>query len=393
MSSKTKKLLFYPLLILGVLVLFFIVFSYYPRPTEAAGTCPVGMQCLYGWAWSSNIGWISFNCGNLGTCGTADYKVWLDKSVTPNQLHGFAWASNPGVGWIQFDPVGPYPGAPNSSAFVDPSDTTNTIQGWARVCSGSASPSTCSGGAGPGNWDGWIKLSDISPVAYGVTINNAMGELNGYAWGSDVVGWVSFCDKTLPNPYCVSFNPGAQPPLTPAVANITASPSSITRGQPSDLNWSCINSTSAGIDNGVMANQVCNGSCSGTEPVSPVSTTQYTLTCSNGLGDVSYSANVTVSGPSPTPTPIPVANLSAAPQVIARGQSSTLTWSCTDSTSANIDNSVMTNPSCGGVCNGTEKVSPPVSTAYTLTCTSNQGGVSVATQITVKVQVGTIREY
>lgn len=28
-----------------------------------------------GWAWNDVIGWISFNCSNTSTCGTADYKV------------------------------------------------------------------------------------------------------------------------------------------------------------------------------------------------------------------------------------------------------------------------------------------------------------------------------
>jgi len=28
-----------------------------------------------GFAWSENIGWISFNCNNTGSCGTSDYKV------------------------------------------------------------------------------------------------------------------------------------------------------------------------------------------------------------------------------------------------------------------------------------------------------------------------------
>ena len=52
-------------------------------------------------------------------------------------------------------------------------------------------------GAAAGGWDGWIRLSgtatDGSP--YGVSIMNNgsfSNDVNAYAWGGDVVGWVDF---------------------------------------------------------------------------------------------------------------------------------------------------------------------------------------------------------
>lgn len=57
-----------------------------------------------GFAWSQNLGWISFNCngggaGGSNICGTSNYKVTLDPST--GSWGGYAW--NPEVGWISFN--------------------------------------------------------------------------------------------------------------------------------------------------------------------------------------------------------------------------------------------------------------------------------------------------
>jgi hypothetical protein len=57
-----------------------------------------------GWAWDTNLGWISFYCQsgwNEGaTCGSAgiDYGVTIDED---GKFHGYAWSDN--AGWISFD--------------------------------------------------------------------------------------------------------------------------------------------------------------------------------------------------------------------------------------------------------------------------------------------------
>jgi len=60
---------------------------------------------LSGWAWSDNIGWISFNSTN--TNDATDYGVNENPDGT---LVGYAWSSN--IGWIQF---GGLSGFPNGS--------------------------------------------------------------------------------------------------------------------------------------------------------------------------------------------------------------------------------------------------------------------------------------
>src|SRR3989344_3589813 len=92
-------------------------------------------QNTSGWAWSSNIGWIRFNlldcdadgnglsdgaplgCSVTGT-PISDYGVQV--TPTSGELSGYAWSS--GVGWISFNrvdtgtpPASPYNG---SESFV-----------------------------------------------------------------------------------------------------------------------------------------------------------------------------------------------------------------------------------------------------------------------------------
>jgi hypothetical protein len=115
-----------------------------------------------------------------------DYGVNVD-SLT-GDFSGYAWSEN--IGWIKFDPAGPYPGAPSSSATLNLS--TNEVSGWARACAGAVNPD-CTGGTNPdsGGWDGWIKMRGTVPN-YGVSLNPGTKEFLGFAWGSDVIGWISF---------------------------------------------------------------------------------------------------------------------------------------------------------------------------------------------------------
>lgn len=178
---------------------------------KAAGT-----DNVMGFAWSENIGWISFNSLNcdtnsngfidtnaitLGCSGNdnattpvIDYGVNLDAGGT-NNLSGYAWSGN--IGWISFQAgdVAGCPGGGNCQPRLVGSD----FYGWARVL------------ANGGGWDGWISLNsencdiDInnfidvvcggdntttSTINYNIILNGA--DLEGFAWGSNVVGWVSF---------------------------------------------------------------------------------------------------------------------------------------------------------------------------------------------------------
>ena len=135
---------------------------------------------LSGYAWSSNIGWISFNSADGAT-------IQLATTTTTGTFSGYAWSSN--IGWIQFgglagSTVG---GQTTSDATVDLS--TGQVSGWARAVSAVGRTD---------GWDGWIELSGANHLSPdqsgngGVTLDTSNGAFKGYAWGSDVVGWVSW---------------------------------------------------------------------------------------------------------------------------------------------------------------------------------------------------------
>jgi hypothetical protein len=192
-------------------------------------TCPAGQYCvdneciapnLYGFAWSENIGWISFNYKNCdtdnngyidsGACGGDNsttpikiYGVYLPKYGTDGtrNFKGYAWSPN--IGWIKFNPDTTSAPADvinkcgNSPAYLL---FGNTAYGLVRACAGAANPD-CTGGANPaaGGWDGWICLNGYDTQPYHVGLDTGSNEFNGWAWGGGgtsaqnaVVGWISF---------------------------------------------------------------------------------------------------------------------------------------------------------------------------------------------------------
>lgn len=198
-----KKIIF-SVLILGLLVVGVAYFSSSPTPVAAQGAG----EPLTGWGWSSNIGWVSFNCKTAeGVATEADCakKYWVANNA--GVLNGYAWSSN--IGWIDFGPSGGYPSG-NGTQAVSARLTTNGdgLIGWARACSVFVDTDNCAGTLKPaedrGGWDGWISMAGTSVAGgtYGVTRAPA-GEnafrYSGYAWGSLVTGWLTF-DTTQSNP-------------------------------------------------------------------------------------------------------------------------------------------------------------------------------------------------
>lgn len=127
---------------------------------------------LIGYAWSDTIGWIKmFPDGDDSY--TISYGVSFNDST--GVFSGYAWSDN--IGWIDFTPSSGYPESPSHGVELEVDDT---VTGWARALSGADEVD---------GWDGWIKMSD-SGEGYGVSLGE--GSFDGYAWGSDVVGWIDF---------------------------------------------------------------------------------------------------------------------------------------------------------------------------------------------------------
>lgn len=127
---------------------------------------------LTGYAWSDTIGWISLNCSNTSSCGTSNYAVSV---ATNGDLTGYAWSDN--IGWIQFGnlSIGAMPSGSGTTA-TNANFSNGAMSGWIRALSADSL-----------GWDGWISLKGSG---YGVITTN--GVFGGYAWGSDVVGWIDF---------------------------------------------------------------------------------------------------------------------------------------------------------------------------------------------------------
>ncbi|OGD36418.1 hypothetical protein A2850_01980 [Candidatus Azambacteria bacterium RIFCSPHIGHO2_01_FULL_51_74] len=159
---------------------------------------------MMGWAWSDNIGWISFNAQNCDTdwdgfsdggnagcpvAGTLIPNYGINLNLSTYELSGEAW--NNEIGWITFTrsfatngqcaggittecpPAAPY--NTTSDAYIAELKD-GKVQGWARATSGIGE-----------NW-GWLALTGAS---YGVT-NLGASDFQGWAWGGDVMGWISF---------------------------------------------------------------------------------------------------------------------------------------------------------------------------------------------------------
>ncbi len=149
---------------------------------------------LSGWAWSENIGWISFNSTNQG--GGANYGVTV---ASNGRLSGYAWSEN--IGWLTFN-QNDLSGCPKAPCQANFDDNSGQVTGWARAL------------ANGGGWDGWISLSGSN---YGVTVSQC--DWDGYAWGSDVTGWIHFKGSN----YGVS---GSGDACSAFGATLSASPSS-----------------------------------------------------------------------------------------------------------------------------------------------------------------------
>jgi len=93
-----------------------------------------------------------------------------------------------------------------------------------------------------------------------------------------------------PEPVANLGSESSLPPPPSTCDSFTATPSSINLGDSSTLIWTTSNATSVDIDNGVISTDI-----DGSESVSPISTTIYTLTATNASGDsITCSTSVTV---------------------------------------------------------------------------------------------------
>jgi hypothetical protein len=357
-----------------LLAVVFVLGSFALPRTAAASALPVT-----GYAWSDNIGWISFS----GT--TPAYGVSED-SVT-GALSGYAWSDN--LGWITFNAAEVF-GCPSGACAPTVNLSTGNITGWARACSVFASKSLCSGAldGNSGGWDGWIALS--AGNGYAVTQNLSTCAWSGYAWGSDAVGTISM--NGVSPAYGVTVTGCAPADLTAG----PVSPTSATAGTATTFSSTISNtgagSTGAGFTNlfqfdndadhaavtATMTDTSPTVAAGGTD-VSQVSYTfstpgtWYVRTCADN--NVSFVGTITESNEGNNCgvwTAVTVASalsatLSADTYTIDQGQSSTLTWSSTAGATCGAAGG-GTWLSSGSPASGSVSVSPLDTSNYQVHC-------------------------
>ncbi len=228
-----------------------------------------------GWAWSENIGWISFNCITDNTCaGDQNYGVSIN--ATSGDFSGLAWSEN--VGYISFNHS--ETGAPPAGgAIANYNKNTGKVTGWARALS-ACGTIACTTTASEGGWDGWISLSgmtnEATPKPYGVTISNNL--FSGYAWNDVVIGWIDFAPKVggifvgvrLDAPPCTTSNVtswGAFQPLGQCIEPPATQPVPAVRVG--------VCATGGTVLESGTVNQTCT--------VAPVTPTGSTEPCGNGI--------------------------------------------------------------------------------------------------------------
>lgn len=226
-NNTLKKITFSALLSM----MFFFGISTVSAQNPSINATPDG--AITGWGWSDTIGWISFNCITDGSnCATSAYGV----TVTPGQqlgssttaqsalagsLSGYAWSPN--IGWISFNPSDT--GVCGSPATINFS--SGYVFGFARAIAGNQS-SIISGG-----WSGCIAFaypidrnnkgvvaydpSSFDGLSYDIALTvNGSGIYTEWAWGSSqnnndgVIGWI---DMKYSNYVVVAKPPTPRPSL------------------------------------------------------------------------------------------------------------------------------------------------------------------------------------
>jgi hypothetical protein len=177
-----KKKIFLTLFI-GAIIFFTISVAKIKAGTGSGGI---------GWLWggtddgsanSTGVGWISMNNVTPGAGGAVSYGVNIP--TIDGSLSGYAWSEN--VGWISFNGTD----LANCPGATPAQRVGNSIQGWARIIG----IKTEYEASNSGGWLGCVKLNGTAQngSTYGVQINTGVtpNTLSGYAW-SDELGWIDF---------------------------------------------------------------------------------------------------------------------------------------------------------------------------------------------------------
>jgi uncharacterized cupredoxin-like copper-binding protein len=223
---------------------------------------------------------------------------------------------------------------------------TSTLS-WAT---NNATTVTISNGIGSVNVNGSVNVTPTATTTYTLTATNASGQ-----------------SVTAPVTVTVAGN------AVPQVVTFVANPSSISPGQQTKLCWQVTNAQNISITPGVGTNLNANDCAT----VTPSATTVYTLTATNGAGQIQANATVIVGT-------VQILSFSANPTFSTlSGSPVVLSW-----TTANATQVVLIGGDLGPQTlqpNGSFTINPTSNETYTLTA-YGPGGQTVSTTISVFVR-------
>lgn len=176
---------------------------------------------------------------------------------------------------------------------------------------------------------------------------------------------------------CV-YSPGQmlEKGLTPKIQVFEVAPAVIDEGSVTYLRWQVENANSVSINNNIG-----DVALSGTVPVSPGSTTTYTLTAKNLAGETTANTQVIVNRKQSTQQNAPVIMLFSANRTsITPGEPVRISWNVTGATNVTIT------PIGQLDAQGTVEVYPTTTTAYILVATNAAGQSTASVTINVNPQ-------
>ena len=161
----------------------------------------------------------------------------------------------------------------------------------------------------------------------------------------------------------------------PVSVSISSNLTSVNKGEKFNLNWNSTNTDGCVAHSGIQSPWYGIRATSGNETITPSETATYFITCSN-ISGYSNVAQVRVRVGETSSSLVSV-NVTANPESIFRGESTTLIWSSTNAVSCEaLGYWSGLKPSFGS-----ETVSPSTTVSYTLRCNNSSGEHASDTQV------------
>ncbi|HEY4641264.1 MAG TPA: hypothetical protein VII75_07955, partial [Thermoanaerobaculia bacterium] len=171
-------------------------------------------------------------------------------------------------------------------------------------------------------------------------------------------------------PQVVGQQASVAPQNAAPAAIMSVSPASIAPGQSAHLDWKSINATRIKITPGIGF-----VAPSGQVDVSPLETTTYTITVSNGQDHAQGTATLVVAAPASKPVS---GSIIVTPDTIQRGEQILLQWNSFDATR------VVITPDVGAVpLQGQLRLSPRQTTTYTIMIENDSSRTSGSATVNV----------